>query len=516
MARMGSKGGGGGGGGKEAKKPLLLGRFEVGKLLGQGNFAKVYHARNVATGEEVAIKVMEKEKIFKSGLTAHIKREIAVLRRVRHPHIVQLHEVMATKLRIYFVMEYVRGGELFARVVSSGRLPEPDARRYFQQLVSAVAFCHARGVFHRDIKPENLLVDGAGDLKVSDFGLSAVADQMRHDGLFHTFCGTPAYVAPEVVSRRGYAAAMADLWSCGVVLFVLVAGYLPFQDRNLVGMYRKIHRGEFRCPKWFSPELIRLLRRVLVTNPQRRATAEEIMGNEWFKVGFRRFSFRVEDDRSLTRFELDDADDVSASPPDTPRTVDDDVVGAARTRPAGALTSCESAPSLLEGRFGLGGSSRRRSSLNAFDIISFSPGFDLSGLFDHHDDGGATDHHHQQQQENNHTVRFVSAAAVEVIVATLEATATAAGMAVREKEDGSIIMEGTREGAHGALAVAAEIYELTPELVVVEVRRKSGGAAEYEEFFRSRLKPSLRNLVCDDRTPPCPDDDSGELISRSL
>ena len=212
---------------------------------------------------------------------AHIKREIAVLRWVRHPHIVQLYEVMATKLRIYFVMEYVRGGELFAR----GRLREADARRYFQHLVSSVAFCHARGVYHRDIKPENLLVDDAGDLKVSDFGLSAVADQMRHDGLFHTFCGTPAYVAPEVLSRRGYDAAKADLWCCGVVL---AAGYLPFQDRNLVAMYRKIHRGEFRCPKWFSPELTRLLD----TNPQRRATANEIMDDEWFKVGFRRFSFR--------------------------------------------------------------------------------------------------------------------------------------------------------------------------------------------------------------------------------
>ncbi|KAF0924887.1 hypothetical protein E2562_014970 [Oryza meyeriana var. granulata] len=509
MARLGiSKGGSGGR--EAAKKPLLLGRFEVGKLLGQGNFAKVYHARNVATGEEVAIKVMEKEKIFKSGLTAHIKREIAVLRRVRHPHIVQLYEVMATKLRIYFVMEYVRGGELFARL-SRGRLPEADARRYFQQLVSAVAFCHARGVFHRDIKPENLLVDDAGDLKVSDFGLSAVADQMRHDGLFHTFCGTPAYVAPEVLSRRGYDAAKADLWSCGVVLFVLMAGYLPFQDRNLVGMYRKIHKGDFRCPRWFSPELIRLLRSVLVTNPQRRATAEEIMENEWFKIGFRRFSFRIEDDRSFTCFDLDDAAvNTSTSPPDTPRTVDGGGhdVAPVRPRKEGGLTSCGSAPSLLEGRFGLGGSSRRPSSLNAFDIISFSPGFDLSGLFDQ-DDGGAGNVPEQQQQ--NHTARFVSAAPVEVILATLEVTATAAGMAVRTREDGSISMEGTREGEHGALAVATEIYELTPELVVVEVRRKAGGAAEYEEFFRARLKPSLRELVCDDR--PCPD--SGELC-RSL
>ncbi|GJN06398.1 hypothetical protein PR202_ga24125 [Eleusine coracana subsp. coracana] len=505
---MASKGSISNSGGKEKdanKKPaVLLGRYEVGKLLGQGNFAKVYHARNVRTGQEVAIKVMEKEKIFRNGLTSHIKREIAVLRRVRHPHIVQLYEVMATKLRIYFVMEYVRGGELFARV-AQGRLKEADARRYFQQLVSAVAFCHARGVFHRDIKPENLLVDDAGDLKVSDFGLSAVAEQMRHDGLFHTFCGTPAYVAPEVLSRRGYDAGKADLWSCGVVLFVLCAGYLPFQDRNLVGMYRKIHRGEFRCPKWFSPELTRLLRRVLDTKPQRRAMAEEIMDDEWFKVGFRRFSFRIEDDRSFTCFELldseDDASTYSPLPdPDTPR---DSEVSKKKPR---MMTSCaSSSPSLLslDARNGaLGGSSRRRSSLNAFDIISFSRGFDLSGLFE--DDGEAA--------------RFVSAAPVERILATLEGVAAAAGMAVREMEDGSISMEGTREGEQGALAVAAEIYELTPELMVVEVRRKSGGAAEYEEFFRARLKPGLRDLVASDdvvvdREPRIGSD--GEL-SRSL
>ncbi|KAG2594971.1 putative CBL-interacting protein kinase 13 [Panicum virgatum] len=521
MARLmaGKVGSNGSGGRESGKKPaLLLGRYEVGKLLGQGNFAKVYHARNVRTGEEVAIKVMEKEKIFKSGLTAHIKREIAVLRRVRHPHIVQLYEVMATKLRIYFVMEYVRGGELFARV-AKGRLREDDARRYFQQLVSSVAFCHARGVFHRDIKPENLLVDDAGDLKVSDFGLSAVADQMRHDGLFHTFCGTPAYVAPEVLSRRGYDAAKADLWSCGVVLFVLMAGYLPFQDRNLVGMYRKIHRGEFRCPKWFSPELKHLLRRVLDTNPQRRATADEIMENKWFKVGFRRFSFRIEDDRSFTCFELDDdADsvDASTSPPEpgTPRADVGSDAAKRSIRKAGGLTSCGSAPSLiqLEARSGLGGSSRRRSSLNAFDIISFSRGFDLSGLFEDGEAAGSGSGGGPEQRHHPATARFVSAAPAEQILAALEGAASAAGLVVRELDDGSVSMEGTREGEHGALVVAAEIYELTPELLVVEVRRKSGGAAEYEEFFRAQLKPGLRDLVCDEPTTLLQSDER----SRSL
>jgi serine/threonine protein kinase len=380
---------------------------------------------------------------------------------VRHPHIVQLYEVMATKLRIYFVMEYVRGGELFARV-AQGRLKEDDARRYFQQLASAVAFCHARGVYHRNIKPQNLLLDDAGDLKVSSFRLSAVAQKIRHDGLFHTFCGTLAYVAPEVLSRRGYDAGKAYLWSCGVVLYVLVTGYLPFQHRNLVGMHRKIHKGDFRCPKWFCPELTRLLRRVLDTNAQRHATADDVMDDEWFKVGFRCFSFRIEDDRSFTCcFELDEdgsIDDAAstASPPDldTPRT--------------GGLATRASSPSLrsLEARSnGLGGSSRRRSSLNAFDIISFSRGFDLSGLFEDNE---------VVEQDTHHPLatRFVSAAPAEKILETLERAATAAGMVAREMDDGSISMEGTREGEQGALAVAAEIYELTTELLMVEHYRK--------------------------------------------
>ncbi|KAI9086169.1 hypothetical protein K1719_031890 [Acacia pycnantha] len=171
---------------KKNKDNLLLSRFEVGKLLGHGTFAKVYFAQNIKTKQGVAIKIIDKEKILKGGLVAHIKREISILRRVRHPNIVQLFEVMATKTKIYFVMEYVRGGELFNKV-AKGRLKEEAARKYFQQLISAVEFCHARGVYHRDLKPENLLLDENGDLKVSDFGLSAVSDQIRQDGLFHTF-----------------------------------------------------------------------------------------------------------------------------------------------------------------------------------------------------------------------------------------------------------------------------------------------------------------------------------------
>ncbi|CAN1230057.1 CBL-interacting serine/threonine-protein kinase 12 [Linum grandiflorum] len=365
-------------------QPLLLGRYEVGKLLGHGTFAKVYHARNVKTNESVAIKVIDKEKIMK--------------------------------------------------------------------LISAVAFCHARGVFHRDLKPENLLLDEEGNLKVSDFGLSAVADQIRQDGLFHTFCGTPAYVAPEVLGRKGYDAAKVDIWSCGVILFVLMAGYLPFHDQNIMMMYKKIYKGEFRCPRWFSPDLAKLLVKLLDTNPATRITIAEVMENRWFKRGFKHIKFYIEDDRvynvvdelNSEQQQLDDA----SSP----------------------------------------------ASLNAFDIISFSPGFDLSGLFE---EGSSC---------NGEGTRFVTGAPVSKIISKLEEIANLVRFTVRKK-DYRVSLEGSREGVKGPLTIAAEIFELTPKLVVVEVKKKSGDKGEYEEFCEKELKPGLQKLMLEESEGAKKDDD---------
>ena len=151
---------------------------------------------------------------------------------------------------MFFVIEYVRGSELFAKV-AKGRLIEDLACRYLQQLISAVDFCHSRKVSHRDLKPENLLLDENGDLKISDFGLSAMPEQLHNDGLLNTPCGTPAYVAPEVIRKKGYDGTKADIWSCGVILFVLLAGLLPFHDENVMQIYTKLFKAEFECPPWF-------------------------------------------------------------------------------------------------------------------------------------------------------------------------------------------------------------------------------------------------------------------------
>ncbi|KAK1298513.1 CBL-interacting protein kinase 5 [Acorus calamus] len=171
----------------EKKGVILMQRYELGRLLGQGTFAKVYHGRKLSSGQSVAIKVIDKEKILK-------------------------------------------GGELFNEI-AKGKLKEDCNRKYFQQLIGAVDFCHSRGIYHRDLKPENLLLNENGNLKVSDFGLSAFTELQRHDGLLHTTCGTPAYVAPEIINKKGYDGAKADIWSCGVILFVLMA----VSARRLIG-----------------------------------------------------------------------------------------------------------------------------------------------------------------------------------------------------------------------------------------------------------------------------------------
>ncbi|KAL5698912.1 CBL-interacting serine/threonine-protein kinase 6 [Ranunculus cassubicifolius] len=261
---------------------ILHGKYELGRVLGHGTFAKVYHARHLGSGKSVAMKVVGKEKVIQVGMIEQVKREISVMKMMKHPNIVELHEVMASKSKIYFAMEYVRGGELFAKV-AKGRLKEDAARGYFQQLISAIDFCHSRGVYHRDLKPENLLLDEEGNLKVTDFGLSALSEHLRQDGLFHTTCGTPAYVAPEVIGKKGYDGAKADLWSCGVILYVLLAGFLPFQDDNVVAMYKKIYRGDFKCPPWFSSDARRLVTKLLDPNPNTRVTIAKIMESSWFK-----------------------------------------------------------------------------------------------------------------------------------------------------------------------------------------------------------------------------------------
>ncbi|KAL1213342.1 CBL-interacting serine/threonine-protein kinase 15 [Cardamine amara subsp. amara] len=417
----------------EKKGTVLMLRYEVGRLLGQGTFAKVYHARNLKTADSVAIKVIDKESILKVGMTEQIKREISVMRLLRHPNIVELHEVMATKSKIYFVMEHVKGGELFNKV-STGKVREDVARKYFQQLVRAVDYCHSRGVCHRDLKPENLLLDEQGNLKVSDFGLSALADSRRQDGLLHTTCGTPAYVAPEVISRKGYDGFKADVWSCGVILFVLLAGYLPFRDSNLMELYKKIGKAEVKFPNWFAPGAKRLLKRILDPNPNTRVSTEKIMKSSWFRKGLQEEKESVDEETDV---------EVEAN--------------------ANANADMEK---------------KRCINLNAFEIISLSTGFDLSGLF--------------EKGEEKEEMRFTSNREASEITEKLAEIGKELKMKVRNKEQGwRVKMAAAAE----AVVVEAEVFEIAPSFHMVVMKKSGGDVAEYKRVMKESIRPALMDIV---------------------
>ncbi|XP_011622470.1 CBL-interacting serine/threonine-protein kinase 24 isoform X2 [Amborella trichopoda] len=261
-----------------------VGKYEVGRTIGEGTFAKVKFAQNTETGENVAMKVMAKSTILRHKMVDQIKREISIMKLVRHPNIIRLREVLASRTKIYIILEFITGGELFDKIVDQCKLSERESRRYFQQLIDAVDYCHSKGVFHRDLKPENLLLDAQGNLKISDFGLSALPQQGVD--LLHTTCGTPNYVAPEVLSHNGYNGAAADVWSCGVILYVLMAGYRPFDETDLANLYRKINVADFSCPSWFSAGARSLIHRILDPDPESRITIQAIRNDPWFRKNY--------------------------------------------------------------------------------------------------------------------------------------------------------------------------------------------------------------------------------------
>ncbi|KAH9296520.1 hypothetical protein KI387_040108, partial [Taxus chinensis] len=351
--------------------------------------------------------------------------------------------VMASKTKIYIVLEFVSGGELFDKIVNHGRLKEDEARRYFQQLINAVDYCHSRGVYHRDLKPENLLLDTFGNLKISDFGLSALSQQVRDDGLLHTTCGTPNYVAPEVINDKGYDGATADLWSCGVILFVLMAGYLPFDDPNLMTLYKKIYKADFTCPAWFSTSAKKLITRILDPNPKTRITIPEILENEWFKKGYKPPKFKEEEDVNL--------DDVDAVFNDSEEHL--------------VTEKKENSPVAM----------------NAFELISMSQGLNLGNLFE------------KKLGMVKRETRFTSKCPANEIVSKLEEAAKPLGFNV-QKRNYKMKMQGSKTGRKGHLNVATEVFEVAPSLYMVEVRKAGGDTLEFHKFYKN-LATGLKDVV---------------------
>eukprot|EP01023_Acetabularia_acetabulum_P045168 TRINITY_DN4573_c0_g1_i4.p1 TRINITY_DN4573_c0_g1~~TRINITY_DN4573_c0_g1_i4.p1 ORF type:complete len:480 (+),score=72.76 TRINITY_DN4573_c0_g1_i4:131-1570(+) len=264
-----------------------IGEYLIGRTIGQGSYAKVKYGQHKDTHEPVAIKVMEKSKLIESKMVEQIKKEISIMKALNHPYIVDLKEVLASKEKIYMIMELVPGGELYDLVIRKGPQSEKRARKILQNLMDALDYCHKQGIYHRDLKPENVLLASNGDVKLSDFGLGALPESVRGpDGQLQTTCGTPNYVAPEVLRRKGYMGAPADVWSLGVVLYVITAAALPFDEPNVQLLFRSILRGQFDLPNHFSAELQDLLKQMICVDPEKRITIEQMRSHQWVKIDY--------------------------------------------------------------------------------------------------------------------------------------------------------------------------------------------------------------------------------------
>lgn len=256
-----------------------IGPLIILKTLGEGSFGKVKLAVHSETKQKYALKFISRQLLKKPDMSSRVDREIAYLKLLRHPHIIKLYDVIPTPTDLIMVIEYA-GRELFDYIVQNGKMDENSARRFFQQIICAVEYCHRHKIVHRDLKPENLLLDDNLNVKIADFGLS----NLMTDGNFlKTSCGSPNYAAPEVINGKLYAGPEVDIWSCGVILYVTLVGRLPFDDEYIPALFKKISNGTYSIPQWLSPGPANLLKRMLVVDSLKRITMHEIKADSWFQ-----------------------------------------------------------------------------------------------------------------------------------------------------------------------------------------------------------------------------------------
>ncbi|XP_066582377.1 calcium/calmodulin-dependent protein kinase type 1 isoform X2 [Prorops nasuta] len=266
--------------GKES--PSVDEKYILKELLGTGAFSEVRLAESKEKpGQMFAVKIIDKKAL--KGKEDSLENEIKVLRRLTHPNIVQLLETFEDKHKVYLVMELVTGGELFDRIVEKGSYTEKDASDLIRQVLEAVDYMHEQGVVHRDLKPENLLYyspDEDSKIMISDFGLS----KMEDSGIMATACGTPGYVAPEVLAQKPYGKAV-DVWSIGVISYILLCGYPPFYDENDANLFAQILKGEFEfdSPYWddISDSAKDFINKLMCVNVEERYTCKQALAHPW-------------------------------------------------------------------------------------------------------------------------------------------------------------------------------------------------------------------------------------------
>ncbi|KAJ8587303.1 kinase-like protein, partial [Rhizopogon salebrosus TDB-379] len=266
----------------------MIGLWKVSKTIGRGSSGRVRMARHSKTGQYAAVRIVSRHTFMTklTDLAEHvplsIEREIAIMKLIDHLNIIRLYDVWETPTKFYLLLEYAEGGELFEYLCNKRRLLSTfEALAYFQQIISAVDYCHRLHITHRDLKPEALLLDQNGNIKVAGFGMAAWQAGSKI-GLLQPACGRPHYTAPEVIMGRGYSGRAADIWSCGVILFGLLVGRLPFDDEDLPTLQDKIKSGMFKMPSGMDPLASDLITKMLQNDVMKRITIPEIITHPFY------------------------------------------------------------------------------------------------------------------------------------------------------------------------------------------------------------------------------------------
>ena len=255
--------------------------FKIGRKLGEGNFSTVKLATHSLTGEQVAIKILEKTRIAKKEDKDRINREILIMKKVNHYNIARLYQIVENKFTIYLIQEYIQGKEFMDYLTKNGKLNETEACKFYHQIISALEYIHQCGIAHRDFKPENILLTNNNILKIIDFGLG---NFYKNNQLLKTSCGSPCYCPPEMIKEESYNGALSDIWSSGIILYLMLCGNLPFYHEQNDIMFNKILSGKFDLPKHLSNNAKDILKKILEVDPKKRMKFEEIKSHPWFNI----------------------------------------------------------------------------------------------------------------------------------------------------------------------------------------------------------------------------------------
>lgn len=256
----------------------LLAQYTILRTIGQGSYAEVKLAQHRLTGAEVAIKVLMKRK----QRTFPVWSEVGIMKRMNHPNIISLLQIIETEQNIFLILELAEGRELWDWIQQVGYLEEDIARKIFQQIVHAMCYCHDQGIVHRDLKPDNIMVDATGKVKIIDFGLGAL---IRPGRKLFRFCGALRFGAPEFFLRQPYDGTKVDTWNLGILLYFMVTGTLPFDGSTYEELQCKVLLGLYAVPSHLSQELQDIIHRLLTVNPTERPTLKDIMGHPWLRKG---------------------------------------------------------------------------------------------------------------------------------------------------------------------------------------------------------------------------------------